>query len=114
MTTGVDCVEKLRNCMPDVLIIEPSIPWGCGDGVLALMHEETDIPTTRVIVLTYGRDCGALYRLAPFKIDDYQVKPLRPARLAERIRAVLGPRPCGPTTIEQNMPLNGQQIPLQS
>jgi two-component system, OmpR family, response regulator VicR len=87
-TTGLECVERLRDCAPDVLVLEPSIPWGWGDGVLAMMHEESDIPMVPVIVLTYGRDRGVLYRLAPFKIDDYQVKPLRPKWLAERIRAI--------------------------
>jgi carbon storage regulator CsrA len=87
-TTGLECVERLRDSVPDALVLEPSIPWGWGDGVLAMMQEEPDIPSVPVIVLTYGRDRGVLYRLAPFKIDDYQVKPLRPQRLAERIRAV--------------------------
>lgn len=87
-TTGVECVERLRECAPDVLVLEPSIHWGWGDGVLAMMHEESDIPLVPVIVLTYGRDRGVLYRLAPFKIDDYQVKPLRANRLAQRIRSL--------------------------
>jgi len=88
-TTGVECVEQLRECAPDVLVLEPSIPWGCGDGVLAIMHEEPDVPLVPVFVLTYGRDRSVLYRLAPFKIDDYQVKPLRANRLAQRIRSLL-------------------------
>ena len=87
-TPGLECVKKLRACAPDILVLEPSIPWGHGDGVLAMMYEEPDVPLVPVIVLTYGRDRGALYRLAPFKIDDYQVKPLRPQQLAERIRTV--------------------------
>jgi CheY-like chemotaxis protein/sRNA-binding carbon storage regulator CsrA len=86
--TGMECVERLREWSPDVLVLEPSIPWGSGDGVLAMMHEETDIPLVPVIVLTYGRDRSVLYQLAPFKIDDYQTKPLRPTRLIERIRTL--------------------------
>ena len=89
-TTGVECVERLRECAPDVLVLEPSIPWGWGDGVLAMMHEQSDIPVVPVIVLTYGRDRSVLYRLAPFKIDDYQIKPLRANRLAQRIRSLVG------------------------
>lgn len=85
---GLACLEQLRKFAPDVLVLEPSIPWGCGDGVLALMHEEPDVPQVPVIVLTYGRDRAALYRMAPFKIDDYQIKPLRPSRLAARIHAL--------------------------
>jgi two-component system cell cycle response regulator len=85
-TSGVECVEKLRRCAPDVLVLEPSLPWGGGDGVLAMMHEAPDVPLVPVVVLTYGRDPGALYRLAPFGAADYQVKPLSAERLAERIR----------------------------
>jgi two-component system, OmpR family, response regulator ResD len=87
-TTGLTCVAAMRHCTPDVLVLEPSIPWGGGDGVLAMMHEESSIPSVPVIVLTYGRDRSILYRLAPYKIDDYHVKPMRPNRLAERILAV--------------------------
>lgn len=88
-TGGTQCVDKLRQCDPDVLVLEPAIPWGGGDGVLAMMHEEPDVPLVPVIVLTHGRDHGVLYRLAPFQVDDYQVKPLSAQRLAERIRAVV-------------------------
>jgi DNA-binding response OmpR family regulator len=90
-TGGVECVEKLREWIPDLLVLEPSIPWGGGDGVLAMMHEESDVPLVPVLVLTYGRDRGLLYRLAPFHVDDYQVKPLSAQRLAERIRAIVRP-----------------------
>ena len=32
---GLDCVAQLRECVPDVLVLEPQLPWGGGDGVLA-------------------------------------------------------------------------------
>jgi DNA-binding response OmpR family regulator len=94
---GVECVEKLRDYAPDVLVLEPSIPWGGGDGVLALIREESDVPQVPVIALTYGRDRGLLYRLAPFQVDDYQVKPLSARRLAERIRRIVRRRELGAT-----------------
>ena len=91
-TTGLECVERLRDCRPDVLVLEPSIPWGWGDGVLAMMHEDRDIPLIPVIVLTHGYDRGLLYRLAPYRIDDYQTKPLSAKRLTQRIQVVLASR----------------------
>jgi carbon storage regulator CsrA len=94
--SGVQCVEKLREHLPDVLVLEPSIPWGGGDGVLAMMREDPDVPLVPVIVLTYGRDRSALYRLAPFRVDDYQVKPLSAKRLAERLRVLVKRRRTGP------------------
>jgi carbon storage regulator CsrA len=97
-TGGVECIERLRECVPDVLVLEPSIPWGGGDGVLAEMHEELDLPSVPVIILTFGRDRGLLYRLAPFQADDYQVKPLSAQKLAGRIRAIVSRREAAATT----------------
>ena len=36
---GLDCLAQLRSTFPDVLVLEPELPWGQGDGVLALMEE---------------------------------------------------------------------------
>lgn len=91
--SGLECVERLRNSAPDVLVLETALPWGGGDGVLAMMCEEPDVPRIPVIALTLGHDRGVLYRLAPFPIDDYQVKPLTGKRLVQRVRAVVKRRP---------------------
>jgi carbon storage regulator CsrA len=84
-TTGLECMKRLRDCVPDVLVLEPEILWGGGDGVLALMHERPEIRPASVILLTHGGNRSLLYRLSPFKIDDYQIKPLAPRCLSERI-----------------------------
>lgn len=91
-TSGLDCVERLRDSTPDVLVLEPALPWGWGDGVLAMMRSEPDVPLVPVLVLSYGSDRGVLYRLSPFRIDDYQTKPLTPKRLAERVNSLVGCR----------------------
>ena len=39
----------------DVLVMDPSLPWGGGDGVLAMMYEDPGIPVVPVIVLTDAR-----------------------------------------------------------
>lgn len=99
-TTGLECVASLRHCRPDVLVLEPSIRWGWGDGVLAMMHEDAETPLVPVIVVTYGCDRGLLYRLAPYRIDDYQVKPLSAQRLMQRIESVAASRPSGRAPIQ--------------
>jgi carbon storage regulator CsrA len=86
---GLECLENLRSFHPDVLVLEPVMPWGGGDGVLAVMHEARDVPSISVIVLTHGCDAGTLYNLAPFGIDDYHLKPLPPKKLSERIRTLI-------------------------
>ena len=53
---GLDCVAKLRSFVPDLLVLDPELPWGRGDGVLAVMHEDADVPVVPVMVLSanYG------------------------------------------------------------
>jgi CheY-like chemotaxis protein len=37
---GLECLEKLRQELPDVLVLDLALPWGGGDGVLAWLCEE--------------------------------------------------------------------------
>lgn len=92
VANGIDCVAMLREFLPQVLVLEPSLSWGGGDGVLAIMDEQ-HLNYIPVVVLTYGRDSGALYRLAPYRIADYLLKPQSPRRLAERIKALVSRQP---------------------
>jgi carbon storage regulator CsrA len=79
------CIEKLREFTPDVLVLEPELHWGGGDGVLALMQEEPELRPPFVLLLTRGGNRSLLYRLSPFRVDDFQVKPASARRLMERI-----------------------------
>jgi DNA-binding response OmpR family regulator len=97
-TTGLECMERLRDSIPDVLIIEPMLPWGGGDGVLALMHELPEIRPAFVILLMQNRNRSLQYRLSSFKIDDYQIKPLTGKCLMERISRLLRFRNTLPNT----------------
>ena len=88
-TTGLECVERLRDVVPDALVLEPTLPWGGGDGVLALINEEPSLRPTVVMILAQGRNRSLLYRLSWFKVDDYQTKPLTADGLAGRIGTLL-------------------------
>ena len=88
-TTGLECMERIRDSVPDVLILEPVLLWGGGEGVLALMQEYPEIRPAFVILLTQSRNRSLQYRLSSFDIDDYQNKPLTGKRLAERISRLL-------------------------
>jgi len=88
--SGLECIARLRERAPDVLVLEPHMPWGGGDGVLAIMGESPELATVPVMILTSCRDPYVLKGVEGFPISDYYVKPLPPDRLAGRIRSLLG------------------------
>jgi carbon storage regulator CsrA len=87
-TTGLVCMDRLRDFAPDVLVLDPTILWGGGDGVLAVLHEEPEIRPAAVLLLTHGGHRSLLYRLSSFRVDDYQPKPVSPRQLMARIWAL--------------------------
>jgi CheY-like chemotaxis protein len=97
-TTGLECIERIRESVPDVLILEPLLLWGGGEGVLALMQENPELRPAHVILLTQSRNRSLHYRLSSFKIDDYQAKPLTDIRLAERVSRLLRQTEYSPMT----------------
>jgi two-component system KDP operon response regulator KdpE len=83
---GREALEKLRDLLPDLIILDVSMPEM--DGFEALRHIR-EVSTVPVIMLTvrqseadkiHGLDLGA---------DDYLAKPFSPPELLSRIRALL-------------------------
>jgi DNA-binding NtrC family response regulator len=50
---ALTCLDHLRRCVPDVLILEDELAWGGAAGILALM-EDADAPTAPVVLLYHG------------------------------------------------------------
>ena len=100
--SGLECVARLRERVPDVLVLEPQLPWGGGEGVLAMMGEIPALATVPVMVLTSCRDPRLLEAVGRFPVCDYQLKPLAPDRLAGRLRSILAHPKLRFTLAEQN------------
>ena len=88
-SSGLECVARLRESVPDVLVLEPQLPWGGGEGVLAMMGELPQLANVPVMVLTSCRDPRLLEAIARFPVSDYQLKPLAAERLVGRLRTIL-------------------------
>jgi DNA-binding response OmpR family regulator len=86
---GLECLDRMRERVPDVLVLEPHLPWGGGDGVLAIMGEVPTFAAVPVMVLTSCRDPRVLNGVARYPIADYRLKPIVPHRLADRLRTLL-------------------------
>jgi DNA-binding response OmpR family regulator len=89
---ALKCVRRLRQFLPDVMVLEPQLPWGGGDGVLSIMRDEPCLADIPVTIVTACRDHLILKSVAPFPIGDYQVKPVPPTDLVTRIRRLLDHR----------------------
>ncbi len=85
-TDALTCVERLKNFDPDLLVLEPMIPWGQGEGILSFMREEADVPLVPVIVLTCGTDLLEDYQLPQFPVLERHQKPLSPPALLASVR----------------------------
>ena len=52
--SALDCLSRLRDSRPDVLVMDPRLPWGSGEGIMALLHENRDLRQLPVLILTDG------------------------------------------------------------
>ena len=100
--TGLECVARLRERVPDVLVLEPQLPWGGGEGVLAIMGEIPRLANIPVMVLTSCREPRLLEAVSRFPVSDYQLKPLAPIGWREGSAAILAHPKLRFTLAEQN------------
>jgi AmiR/NasT family two-component response regulator len=80
----------------DVCVVASAGPTGWTSGQVvsvseaAVIHEQPELRPAFVVLVSYARDRSLLHRVSRFKVDDYQVKPLSAARLANRLSRLLG------------------------
>jgi CheY-like chemotaxis protein len=48
---GLECLAKLQDVRPDVLLLEHDLLWGGSEGVLALIGTELSIPDVPVVLI---------------------------------------------------------------
>lgn len=82
---GVHCLNLLRESLPAVLVIEPNLSWGGGDGVLDVFHQELELHHVPVFALTSELRSSATYSISRFKISDFAMQPLAAKQLADRV-----------------------------
>jgi len=85
-TDGVSAMALLRDCKPDLIILDIMMPEPDGYIVLKRIRQSYDIP---VIMLTAKREATSLEKALALGADDYVKKPFRPLELVARVRAKL-------------------------
>ncbi|NBO91079.1 MAG: response regulator [Planctomycetia bacterium] len=90
---GLDCLTKIRNSSPDLLILDRDLLWGGSDGVLACLNEDGLDSQLPVILTASCYPCdlrsspACLERLSHRKLLS---KPFHPRHLIEAIHSVIG------------------------
>ena len=86
---GLACLDALKDFDPDLLVLEPQIPWGQGEGVVSLMCEEPDVPLVPLILVTCGTDLLEDYQLPRFPVVERHQKPLAPDELIKSVKRLI-------------------------
>lgn len=85
-SNGLEAVDKVRELLPNAVIMDVMMPALDGFEALKLIRESSDVP---VIMLTVRADEEERVRGLELGADDYMGKPFSPRELASRLKAVL-------------------------
>jgi DNA-binding response OmpR family regulator len=84
--TGYEAIEKLREVLPDLIIMDVMMPEMDGFAALKGIREVSTVP---VIMLTVRNDERDRIRGLDLGADDYMTKPFSTPELLSRVKAVL-------------------------
>jgi two-component system KDP operon response regulator KdpE len=85
-TSGPQALEKMRDQLPDLILLDVMMPDLDGFETLRLVREISTVP---VIMLTAKGEEDDRVRGLELGADDYITKPFSPRELVSRVRAVL-------------------------
>jgi DNA-binding response OmpR family regulator len=83
---GEEALAKLRDVMPDLILLDVMMPGIDGFETLEMIREISSVP---VIMLTAKGDVDDRVKGLELGADDYISKPFSPAELSSRVRAVI-------------------------
>jgi CheY-like chemotaxis protein len=85
-TGGVQCLDKLRRLSDPVLVLDFELPWGGGDGVLALLREDSTLADAPVILTMRPASMDRVKRLVRDAVQRVLFKPVVPKILLDVVR----------------------------
>jgi DNA-binding response OmpR family regulator len=83
---GLDAIQKIRDAMPDLILLDIMMPDIDGFEALQMIREFSSVP---VIMLTAKGEEEDKVRGLELGADDYITKPFSPRELTSRVKAVM-------------------------
>ncbi len=94
---GFEAVERARELMPDVILMDVYMPR-C-DGLQATHLIKAEMPYARIVILTVSEEDASLFEAIKAGARGYLVKRIAPEELYEMVRAAArGEAPISPRT----------------
>ncbi|WP_214404813.1 response regulator [Pseudonocardia lacus] len=93
VSTGGAALDAIRRCVPDLAILDVSMPGMTGLQVCRAVRADPATSDVRVLVLSAAVDAAAVAEGGAAGADAYELKPFSPRTLAERVRELVRPRP---------------------
>jgi len=84
---GLDCLAKLRQVKPAVLVLDQELRWGGSDGVLACLREESPTPWVPVVLTATNTSSQLLSELVEPPVVHCLRKPFSLTALLDSIRS---------------------------
>lgn len=85
-SNGVECLEKLSECNPEVLLLDINMPEK--NGIEVLKQMKADDSKIRVLVLTVHNEMDYMMKAVDIGVDGYILKDSESSELKKAIRAV--------------------------
>jgi len=86
--SGIECLVRLRRQTPDILVLDRNLPWGGGEGILALLREHDDLRSLPVVLLTAESPDELPFEFLAPPVVRWIRKPLIPNVLQATLRSV--------------------------
>jgi DNA-binding response OmpR family regulator len=91
--TAIECVERIRDFRPELVVLDADLKWGGADGVMDVLESELQELAVPILLLTPRLNRQVLYQLSRFSITYYHAKPLPGRDLVRRVQELLSYRP---------------------
>ena len=71
--SGVECLNLIHSCRPDIVILETSLLWGGSEGVLAIRSEDTKLQAIPFVLVDIDGISPRTCRLARYQLQSFLV-----------------------------------------
>jgi DNA-binding response OmpR family regulator len=89
VTNGDDAIDTIRECHPDLVVLDCALPGKSGLLVLKDLRESVTFQSTPVLVMSARRSDWYVNLAMKEGADDYVKKPFHPGELIERVEMLL-------------------------